>query len=111
MHVYVGIGDDPLWMMGPAFIGQQHNNAQTPSTQPGASTWTKDAYQAAASGRDMASSWETLPVPPRRSPLAHMHPPRPRVRPRPMPPPQVAGAAPGGNPQGILQALLRWLSS
>ena len=99
MQVYVGIGSDPLWAMGPAFVGMQQNN------QLAEAKAAKAATAQARREQDMSSSWETIP-----SPKAYRAM-RPKVmQPRvPLEPPQFAEAP--QPPNGLIAQLIRWLQN
>ena len=100
MQVYVGIGGDPLWAMGPAFVGMQRDNERSDKAS------AAKAYEARGRrARDMSSSWETIP-----SPKAYraLRPGATTLR-APIEPPQLTAA--GQPPGGLLAQLINWLKS
>lgn len=97
MQVYVGVGGDPLWPMGPAFMGEQQDN------QRSAKTAAKPLKGTGRRARDMSSSWETIPSPK----MGRAY--RATTLTVPAEPVGFAGNTP--PPNGILAQLIRWLSS
>lgn len=95
MSVYIGIGSDPLWQMGPAFIGMQDDNR--------AAQKAAKAKKEFKPTKDLAASWETIPPPTSR---------KLKMTPVTTYSPQAAAAAANpATPEGILTKLIAWLSS